>query len=139
MSVFETIVGKIKPKFEDYEVVLDLVQKFSIESKSQSSLAHYTLPQQTIITMYTFGALCYLCEAYKVQDEEVKLVLNLYMQRKGYSDKEAGQEAKTIFEQAEDPNMKWNIETGYNAARYWHKDNDASATKALARLLKTTR
>lgn len=139
MSVLETIIGKVKPKFEAYEVVLDLVQRFLIESKSLSSVSHYTLPQQTIITMYTFGALAYLSEAHKVAVDEIKVVLELFLQRKGYTEDQAQQEAKTIFQQADDPNMKWNVETGYNAARYWHKDNDTSAPKALARLLKTTR
>ncbi len=110
-----------------------------IKSKSMSPIKSYTPPQHNVITMYTFGALAYLAEAMDVPEEENKLVLDAYLQRKGFTDKEAKEESKTILEQVEDPSMQWYVEIGYNSARFWHKDNDPDAPKALARLLKTLR
>jgi len=110
-----------------------------IKSKSMSPIQSYTPPQHNVITMYTFGALAYLAEAMDVPEEENKLVLDAYLQRKGFTDKEAKEESKTILEQVEDPSMQWYVEIGYNSARFWHKDNDPDAPKALARLLKTLR
>lgn len=110
-----------------------------IKSKSMSPIKSYTPPQQNVITMYTFGAMAYLAEDMGVLEEENILVLDAYLQRKGFTDKQAKEEAKTILEQVEDPSMQWYVEIGYNSARYWHKDNDPMAPKALARLLKTLR
>ncbi len=138
MSVLGTIIGK-KPNFGNYGNVLEVLQKFMIKSKSMSPIQSYTPPQHNVITMYTFGALAYLAEAMDVPEEENKLVLDAYLQRKGFTDKEAKEESKTILEQVEDPSMQWYVEIGYNSARFWHKDNDPDAPKALARLLKTLR
>lgn len=139
MSVLETIIGKKKPQLESFDEVLDLLQKFIIKSKSMSPISSYTPSQETVIMMYTFGALAYLSEAIGVPEEENNLLLGAYMQRQGLSHKEAKQEAKTILQQADDPSLQWHIEIGYNSVRYWHKDNDPNAPKALARLLKTMR
>ncbi len=139
MSVMKTIIGKRKPQFENYNKVLDLVQKFMIESKSMSPIRHYTPQQKIVITMYNFGALAYLAETIGVPEDENILVLDAYLQRKGLSQKQSKQESKTIMQRAEDPSMQWHVEIGYNSARYWHKDNDPNAPKALARLLKTMR
>ena len=139
MSVLETIIGKRKPQFEDYSEVLDLLQKFMIESKSMSPIRKYTPPQQAVITMYTFGAMVYLAEALNVPEEENTNVLYQYLEWQNFSKKEAKQEAKEILQQVEDPSMQWHVEIGYNSARYWHKDKDPNAPKALARLLKTMR
>ncbi len=110
-----------------------------IESKSQSSTREFTAQQQTVFTMYTYGALVYMSEANDVQKDEHILVLNEYLQRQGLSNKQAVMEAKIITEQAKDSTMQWGIEIGYNSSMYWHKDNNTDAPKALARLLKTTR
>ncbi len=139
MSVLETIIGKRKPKLDSYNLVIGLLQKFMIESKSQSSTRDHTPPQQAVMTMYTYGSLVYFLEVYDVPEQELIMVLDAYLQRQGLSDKQAGIEAKIIVEQARDPGMQWGIETGYNSSMYWHKDSDADAPKALARLLKTTR
>lgn len=139
MSVLETIIGKRKPKFDAYEVVLGLLQKFMIESKAQANLRECTPPQQAVMTMYTYGSLMYLSEIHDVPEQENILVLDAYLQRQGLSTKQSVMESRIIVEQAKDPAMHWGIETGYNSSMYWHKDKDASATKALARLLKTTR
>ena len=139
MSVLETIIGKKRPNFEAYEVILDLLQKFMIESKSQASMGEFTPPQQAALTMYTFGALTYLAESNEIPDTEHVFVLNAYLQRQGFSQEASHAEAKTIVEQAKDTAMQWGIEIGYNSSMYWHKDEDANAPKALARLLKTTR
>jgi len=138
VSVLGTIIGK-KPNFGNFGNVLEVLQKFMIKSKSMSPIKSYTPPQHNVITMYTFGALAYLAEAMDVPEEENKLVLDAYLQRKGFTDKEAKEESKTILQQVEDPSMQWYVEIGYNSARYWHKDNDPDAPKALARLLKTLR
>ena len=139
VSVLETIIGKRKPQFENYNEVLDLVQKFMIESKSMSPIRDYTPQQQIVIMMYNFGALAYLAETIGVPEEENILVLDAYLQRKGLSQKQSRQETKKIMQQANDPSMQWHVEIGYNSARYWHKENDPNAPKALARLLKTMR
>ena len=141
MSVLETIIGKRKPNFDAYDVILNLVQKFMIESKSQSPIPikEYTPPQQAALTMYTYGALVYLSELHEIPEVEQIFVLDAYLQRQGLSNKQSVVEAKIIVEQAKDPTMHWGAEIGYNSARYWHKDEDANASKALARLLKTTR
>ena len=139
MSVLGTIIGKRKPQFDNFDEVLDLLQKFMIESKSMSPLRHYTPPQQVVITMYTFGAMVYLAESENVPEEENINVLSQYLERQGMSKKEAKQETKTILQQVDDPSMQWHVEIGYNSARYWHKDKDPHAPKALARLLKTLR
>lgn len=139
MSVLETIIGKKRPNFDAYEEILDLLQKFMIESKSQASMGEFTPPQQVALTMYTFGALSYLAESREIPDSEHKFVLNAYLQRHGYSQENARAEAKIIVEQAKDTAMQWGIEIGYNSSMYWLKDADANAPKALARLLKTTR
>lgn len=139
MSVFETIIGKRKPKFDVYELILDLLQKFMIESKSQANMREFTPPQQAVMTMYTYGSLGYFVELHDVPEQEITMVLNAYLRRQGLPDKQAMMEAKIIVEQAKDPTMHWGIETGYNSSMYWHKDNNAEAPKALARLLKTTR
>ena len=139
MSVLETIIGKRKPLLENYDGILDLLQKFMIESKSMSPIRHYTPPQEVVITMYTFGAMAYFAEVENVIEDENTLVLYQYLERKGLSEKEAKQEAKTITQQAHEPSVQWHVEIGYNSARYWHKDNDPNAPKALARLLKTMR
>jgi len=110
-----------------------------IESKSQSSTRDFTPPQQAVMTMYTYGALAFLAEAHEVPEQELILVLDSYLQRQGLSDKQSVMEARIIVEQVKDPAMQWGIETGYNAAMYWYKNNDSEAPKALARLLKTTR
>ncbi len=139
MSVLETIIGKRKPKFDSYDSILDLLQKFMIESKSQASMREFTPPQQAVMTMYTYGAMAYLAEMHEVPEQEFILVLDSYLQRQGLSDKQSVTEAKIIVEQAKDPSMHWGIETGYNSSMYWYKDKDTNAPKALARLLKTTR
>jgi hypothetical protein len=139
VSVFETIIGKRKPKFDVYELILDLLQKFMIESKSQASMRDFTPPQQAVMTMYTYGSLVYFTELHNVPKQEIARLLNAYLRRQGLSDKQAVMEAQIIVEQAKDPNMHWGIETGYNSSMSWNKDNDAEAPKALARLLKTTR
>jgi len=110
-----------------------------IESKAQASMRDFTPPQQAVMTMYTYGALIFFAEAQEVPEQEYIFVLDAYLQRQGLSDKQSVTEARIIVEQAKDPNMQWGIETGYNSSMYWHKDNDADAPKALARLLKTTR
>jgi hypothetical protein len=139
VSVLETIIGNRRPKFDSYKPILDLLQKFMIESKSQSPLRKFTPPQQAVLTMYTYGALIYLSEVHEVPEQEHILVLGAYLQRQGLSDKQSVVEAKIIVEQAKDPNMHWSKEIGYNSSMYWHKGEDTNATKALARLLKTTR
>ena len=139
MSVLETIIGKRKPKFDAYELILDLLQKFMIESKSQAAMRDFTPPQQAVMTMYTYGAMAYLAEAHEVPEQEFIMVLDFYLQRQGLSDKQSVMEARIIVEQAKDPSMQWGIETGYNSSMYWYKDNNTEAPKALARLLKTTR
>ena len=139
MSVLETIIGKRKPQFVNFNEVLDLLQKFMIESKSMSPIRDYTPPQQAIITMYTYGAMAYFAESFNVPEEENTNVLNQYLEWQKLSKKEAKQEAKTILQQVEDPSMQWHVEIGYNSARYWYKDKDPNAPKALARLLKTMR
>lgn len=139
MSVFETIIGKRKPKFDVYELILDLLQKFMIESKSQATMRDFTPPQQAVMTMYTYGSLMYFSELHNVPEQDLKMVLNAYLQRQGLSEKQSGMEAQIIVEQAKDPAMHWGLETGYNSSMYWDKENDTEATKALARLLKTTR
>ena len=139
MSVLETIIGKKRPNFDAYEVILDLLQKFMIESKSQARMGEFSPPQQAALTMYTFGALTYLAESKEVPDSEHIFVLNAYLQRQGFSQEKARAEAKIIVEQANDTAMQWGVEIGYNSSMYWHKDGDANASKALARLLKTTR
>jgi len=139
VSVLETIIGKKRPKLDSYETVLDLMQKFMIECKSQVTTGRCTPPQQAVLTMFTYGSLLYLAEANEVLEDECIHVLDAYLQRQGLSDKQALMEARIIVEQAKDPNMQWGIEIGYNSAMYWHKDNNADASKALARLLKTTR
>lgn len=139
MSVLETIIGKRKPKFDAYELILDLLQKFMIESKSQANVRECTPPQQAVMIMYTYGSLGYFAELHNVPEEEITMVLNAYLRRQGLPDKQAGMEARIIVEQAKDPNMHWGIETGYNSSMYWHKDKNTEAPKALARLLKTTR
>ena len=138
MSVLGTIIGK-KPNFDNYDEVLRVLQKFMIKSKCMSPVQIYTPQQLTVISMYTFGALAYLTEAMGAHQEENILVLDAYLQRIGFTDMRAKEESMTIIKQAEEPSMQWNIEIGYNSARYWHKDNDPSATKSLARLLKTLR
>ena len=139
MSVLETIIGKRKPKFDSYELILDLLQKFMIESKSQAAMRDFTPPQQAAMTMYTYGSLVFLTEAHEVPEQELILVLDSYLQRQGLSNKQSVMEARIIVEQAKDPAMQWGIEIGYNASMYWHKNHDSEAPKALARLLKTTR
>jgi len=139
VSVLETIIGKRKPKLDSYELVIDLLQKFMIESKSQASMREFTPPQQAVMTMYTYGAMAFLAEAHEVPEQELILVLGSYLQRQGLSDKQSVMEAKIIVEQAKDPNMHWGMEIGYNSSMYWHKGEGVNATKALARLLKTTR
>ena len=139
MSVLETIIGKRKPKFDTYPLILDLLQKFMIESKSQSSTRDYSPPQQAVMTMYTYGSLVYFSEVHDIPEQEYIMVLDAYLQRQGLSDKQTVMEARIIVEQAKDPNMQWGVETGYNSSMYWHKDNNTEAPKALARLLKTTR
>ena len=139
MSVFETIIGKRKPKFDVYELILDLLQKFMIESKSQAPMRNFTPPQQAVMTMYTYGSLMYFSEVHDVPEQEIIMVLNAYLQRQGLSSKQAVIEAQIIVEQAKDPTMHWGIETGYNSSMYWYKENDTEAPKALTRLLKTTR
>ena len=139
MSVLQTIIGKKKPQIINYDEVLDLLQKFMIESKSMSPIRYYTPPQQVVITMYTFGAMAYLSETLNIPEEENTHVLEEYLERQGSSKKQAKQEAKTILSQVSDPGMQWHVEIGYNSARYWHKDKDPNAPKALARLLKTMR
>ena len=139
VSVFETIIGKRKPKFDVYVLILDLLQKFMIESKAQASMRDFTPPQQAVLTMYTYGSLVYFSELHNVPEQELKMVLNAYLKRQGLSEKQAVMETQIIIEQAKDPNMHWGIETGYNSSMYWDKENDAEAPKALARLLKTTR
>ena len=139
MSVLETIIGKRKPKFDAYEAILDLLQKFMIESKAQANVRECTPPQQAVMTMYTYGSLIYVSELHDVPEAEYIMVLDAYLQRQGLSSKQSVMESRIITEQAKDPNMHWGIETGYNSTMYWHKDKDVSATKALARLLKTTR
>lgn len=139
MSVLETIIGRRKPKLDMYGAVIDLLQKFMIESKAQANLRNFTPPQQAVMTMYTYGSLIYLSEVHDVQEQEHIMVLDAYLQRQGLSEKQSVMESRIIIEQAKDPGMHWGIETGYNSSMYWHKDKDADATKALARLLKTTR
>lgn len=139
MSVLETIIGKRKPKFNSYELILDLLQKFMIESKSQAAMRDFTPSQQAVMTMYTYGALAFLAEAHEVPEQELIFVLDSYLQRQGLSDKQSIMEARIVVEQAKDPGMQWGIETGYNSSMYWYKDNDTDAPKALTRLLKTTR
>ena len=139
MSVLETIIGKRKPNFDAYELILDLLQKFMIESKSQASMRNFTPPQQAVMTMYIYGAMAYLAEAHEVPEQEFILVLDSYLQRQGLSGEQSVMEAKIISEQAKDPGMQWGIETGYNSSMYWYKDKNTEAPKALARLLKTTR
>jgi hypothetical protein len=139
VSVLETIIGKRKPKFDVYEVILSSLQKFMIESKSLSPLREYTPPQQAVMTMYTYGSLMYFSELQDIPEQEFIMVLDAYLQRQGLSSKQSVIEAKIIVEQAKDPNMQWGIETGYNSSMYWYKDNNTDAPKALARLLKTTR
>jgi len=139
VSVFETIIGKRKPKFDVYEVILDLLQKFMIESKSQSSLRTITPPQQAVMTMYTYGSLVYFSELHNVPEQEFVTVLKAYLIRQGLAENQAVMEAGIIAEQVKDPSMQWGIETGYNSSMSWQKDNDTDAPKALARLLKTTR
>jgi len=113
VSVLETIIGKRKPNFESYNAILDLLQKFMIECKSQATTRKYK--------------------------PECIRVLDAYLQRQGLSEKQSLMEARIITEQAKDPNMQWGIEIGYNSAMYWHKDKNADAPKGLDRLLKTTR
>ena len=139
MSVLETIIGKRKPKFNSYELILDLLQKFMIESKSQAAMRDFTPSQQAVMTMYTYGALAFLAEAHEVPEQELIFVLDSYLQRQGLSDKQSIMEARIVVEQAKGPGMQWGIETGYNSSMYWYKDNDTDAPKALTRLLKTTR
>lgn len=139
VSVLETIIGKRKPKFDSYDVILDLLQKFMIESKSQASIRNFTPPQQAVMTMYVYGSLVYFSEVHNLPEQELSLVLVAYLKRQGFSEKQAGMEARIIVQQVKDPNMQWGIETGYNSSMSWHKDNDADAPIALARLLKTTR
>jgi len=139
VSVLETIIGKRKSNFDAYELILDLLQKFMIESKSQASMRNFTPPQQAVMTMYTYGAMAYLAEAHEVPEQEFILVLDSYLQRQGLSGEQSVLEAKIISEQAKDPGMQWGIEIGYNSSMYWYKDNNTEAPKALARLLKTTR
>ena len=139
MSVLEAIIGKRKPKFNSYELILDLLQKFMIESKSQAAVRDFTPSQQAVMTMYTYGALAFLAEAHEVPEQELIFVLDSYLQRQGLSDKQSIMEARIVVEQAKDPGMQWGIETGYNSSMYWYKDNDTDAPKALTRLLKTTR
>jgi len=110
-----------------------------IESKSQADMKEFTPPQQAVMTMYTYGSLIYLSEIHDVQEQEHIMVLDAYLQRQGLSEKQSVMESRIIVEQAKDPGMHWGIETGYNSTMYWHKDEDTNATKALARLLKTTR
>ena len=138
MSVIDTIIGK-RPQFDKHVEVRDLLQTFVIKSKSMSPIKQYTPKQQTVIIMYTFGAMAYLSEAIEVPEEENNLVLETYLQSLKLSQEKAKQEAETIMKQADDPGMQWHVEIGYNSARYWHKDNDPNAPKALARLLKTMR
>jgi hypothetical protein len=139
VSVLETIIGKRKPKIDSYDPILDLLQKFMIESKSQASMHNFTPPQQAVMTMYTYGALIYFSEVHSVMEDELITVLDTYLKRQGLSSTQATQEAKVIVQQAKDPNMQWGIETGYNSSMSWHKDNKVDAPIALARLLKTTR
>ena len=139
MSVLETIIGKRKPNFDSYELVIDLLQKFMIESKSQASVREVTPPQQAVMTMYAYGAMAFLAEAHEVPEQELILLLGFYLQRQGLSDKQSVMEAKNIVEQTKDPNMQGGMESGYNSSMYWYKGEDVNATKALARLLKTTR
>ena len=139
MSVFETIIGKKKPLIEDFDALLEILQKFMIESKSMCPIRRYSLPQEALITMYSYGALVSLSEAHNVPEECYLNVLQAYLERKGFTSKEAKIESKTITQQSDDPKMQWHVEIGYNAARYWHVDNDTTAPKALARLLRTTR
>jgi len=103
-----------------------------IESKSQADMKEFTPPQQAVMTIY-------LSEIHDVQEQEHIMVLDAYLQRQGLSEKQSVMESRIIVEQAKDPGMHWGIETGYNSTMYWHKDEDTNATKALARLLKTTR
>jgi len=110
-----------------------------IESKSKADLKNFTPPQQAVMTMYTYGSLIYFSELHNVPEQEHIMVLDAYLQRQGLSDKQSVMESRIIVEQAKDPGMHWGIETGYNSSMSWQKDEDANATKALARLLKTTR
>lgn len=138
MSVLGTIIGK-KPNIGNHIEVLELLQKFIIKSKSMSPVKSYTSTQLNVITMYTFGALAYLTEAMNVPEEENILVLDAYLQQNGLTHKQAKEEARSIMEKVEDSSVQWYVEIGYNSSRYWHKDNDHSAPKALTRLLKTLR
>ena len=83
MSVIETIIGKRKPKFDTYHLILDLLQKFMIESKSQSSIRDFTPPQQAVMTMYTYGSLVYFSEVHDIPEQEFIMVLDAYLQRQG--------------------------------------------------------
>ncbi len=139
MSVIETIIGKQKPDFDGYTKALDLLQKFMIESKSQSPIRNFSTSQEKMITLYSFGALTYFVEVMEIAEEEIKFVWQSYLMRQGINEKNAKEEAESILYIIQDPKMHWGVEIGYNSARYWHKDEDANATKALARLLKTTR
>ncbi|MEJ2115092.1 MAG: hypothetical protein P8X88_03375 [Gammaproteobacteria bacterium] len=139
MSVLETIIGKRRPKFDSYEKILILLQKFIIESKVQSSTREFTPPQQAVMTMYTYGSLVYFSELHNVPEQDYIMVLGSYLQTNGLPNKQSVMEARIIVEQAKDPSMQWGVETGYNSSMYWHKNNDAEAPKALDRLLKTTR
>ncbi len=139
MSVLETIIGKRRPQFDNYDEVLGLLQKFMIESKSKSPIRHYAPEHQVVITMYAFGAMVYFAESLNVPEEENISVLHQYFERQNLSKKEAKKNVKTVMQKAEEPSMQWHVEIGYNSARYWHKDNDLNAPKALARLLKTLR
>jgi len=139
VSVFKSFIGKKKPKINGYEKILTLLQKFMIESKSQSTQRNYTPPQQAVMTMYTYGSLIYFSELNEVAEQEYIVVLSEYIQRQGLSAKQSDMEARIIYEQAKDPAMHWGVETGYNSAMSWYKNKDANAPKALARLLKTTR
>ena len=71
MSVIDTIIGK-RPQFDKHVEVRDLLQTFVIKSKSMSPIKQYTPKQQTVIMMYTFGAMAYLSEAIEVPEEENK-------------------------------------------------------------------
>ncbi len=139
MSVLETIIGKRRQKFESYDAILDLLQKFMIECKSQVETRQYIPPQQAVMTMFTYGSLLYLTEAHEILEQESTRVLDAYLQRQGLTDKQALMEARIIVEQAKDPKMQWGIEIGYNSAMYWHKDKNSDPSKGLAILLTTTR
>lgn len=52
-----------------------------IKSKSQSPMRQYTPPQETLITMYTYGALAYLAEEIGVSKEENNFLSVAYIQR----------------------------------------------------------